>query len=118
MNTDEPDRSPAGASSPQLSPVVPSGAQLSAAGLNGTQRALPVVMGIVNVTDDSFSGDGLNGDPAGAIARARAMAEAGAGIIDLGAESTRPGAAVVTADEDSPGRLTRIAVVDPPYCEP
>lgn len=57
-------------------------------------------MGIVNVTDDSFSGDGLNGDPAAAIARGRAMAEAGAGIIDLGAESTRPGAVPVTPEQE------------------
>ncbi|WP_341705054.1 dihydropteroate synthase [Ferrovibrio sp.] len=60
----------------------------------------PVVMGIVNVTDDSFSGDSLNGDAARAVARARAMAAAGAGIIDLGAESTRPGAAPVSPQQE------------------
>lgn len=55
----------------------------------------PLVMGIVNVTDDSFSGDGLGEDPAAAIAQAKAQAAAGAEIVDLGAESTRPGAAPV-----------------------
>jgi dihydropteroate synthase len=56
----------------------------------------PLVMGIVNVTDDSFSGDGLHGDAAAAIAQARAQIAAGADLIDLGAESTRPGAAPVS----------------------
>lgn len=57
-------------------------------------------MGIVNVTDDSFSGDGLKGDTAAAIARARQMVEQGADIIDLGAESTRPGAAPVSPEQE------------------
>ncbi len=52
----------------------------------------PLVMGIVNVTADSFSGDGLAGKPDAAIAQARAMVAAGADMLDLGAESTRPGA--------------------------
>jgi len=69
---------------------------LRAAGENGR----PLVMGIVNVTDDSFSGDGLHGDPAAAIAQARAQVEAGADIIDLGAESTRPGAAPVPFQQE------------------
>ncbi|WP_341909690.1 dihydropteroate synthase [Ferrovibrio terrae] len=56
----------------------------------------PLVMGIVNVTDDSFSGDGLKGDATAAIAQARAQIAAGADLIDLGAESTRPGAAPVS----------------------
>jgi dihydropteroate synthase len=65
----------------------------------------PVVMGIVNVTADSFSGDGtLRGggpdDAARAIAQARAMVAAGAGIVDLGAESTRPGAQPVSAAQE------------------
>ncbi|WP_298721606.1 dihydropteroate synthase [uncultured Ferrovibrio sp.] len=57
-------------------------------------------MGIVNVTDDSFSGDGLKGDPAAAIAQARAQVAAGADLIDLGAESTRPGAQPVSAEQE------------------
>jgi dihydropteroate synthase len=53
----------------------------------------PQVMGILNVTPDSFSdGGGLQGDPAAAASRAVEMAEAGAAILDIGGESTRPGA--------------------------
>lgn len=52
----------------------------------------PLVMGIVNLTPDSFSGDGLVGDVERAIAHARAQLGAGADILDIGAESSRPGA--------------------------
>lgn len=55
-------------------------------------------MGILNVTPDSFSDGGLWTDPPRAAARAAAMAAAGAAIIDLGAESTRPGAEPVPAE--------------------
>nr|WP_295660243.1 dihydropteroate synthase [Polymorphobacter sp.] len=55
------------------------------------------VMGIVNVTPDSFSDGGDNGDR---VAAARAMAAAGASIVDLGGESTRPRAATVDAGEE------------------
>ncbi len=65
------------------------------------------VMGIVNVTTDSFSGDGLNDDVDAAISQALAFQEAGAHLIDIGGESTRPpgatygqGAAPVSADEE------------------
>ena len=58
------------------------------------------VMAILNVTPDSFSGDGLLGDPAAALAFAeRAVAE-GADIIDVGAESTRPGHQPISAAEE------------------
>src|SRR5690242_15743651 len=50
----------------------------------------PLVMGILNVTPDSFSDGGQFFDPAVAIAHARQMAEDGADILDIGAESTRP----------------------------
>jgi dihydropteroate synthase len=60
----------------------------------------PLVMGIVNVTPDSFSDGGAFLDPAAAIAHARQLAEEGADLLDLGAESTRPGAAPVTAEEE------------------
>src|SRR5664280_548311 len=62
----------------------------------------PLVMGILNVTPDSFSDGGRFIDPAKAIARVRAMQEQGADIIDIGAESTRPygGATPVSADEE------------------
>jgi dihydropteroate synthase len=58
------------------------------------------VMGILNVTPDSFSGDGVGGDIAAAVARARQLADDGADIIDVGGESTRPGAPPLSADEE------------------
>ena len=63
----------------------------------------PLVMGILNVTPDSFSDGGRFIDPAKAIAQAAAMAEQGADILDIGAESTRPygGATPVSADEET-----------------
>jgi dihydropteroate synthase len=57
-------------------------------------------MGVVNVTPDSFSDGGLRLDAAAAIAAGRRMIEEGAAIVDVGGESTRPGAAPVTADEE------------------
>ena len=60
----------------------------------------PLVMGIVNLTPDSFSGDGLVGDLQRAIAHAQAQFEAGAEILDVGAESTRPGALATPEDEE------------------
>ena len=60
----------------------------------------PLVMGIVNLTPDSFSGDGVGSDAACAIAHAQAQIEAGADILDLGAESSRPGAEPVSAREE------------------
>jgi dihydropteroate synthase len=53
----------------------------------------PLVMGVLNVTPDSFSDGGRHLDPAAAVDRARQMIDAGADIIDIGGESTRPGAA-------------------------
>jgi len=64
----------------------------------------PRIMGILNVTPDSFSDGGAFLTPASAIAHGRAMAEAGADIIDVGGESTRPGAPPV-APEDEIGRI-------------
>lgn len=52
----------------------------------------PLLMGIVNLTPDSFSGDGLVGDVDQAIRHAREQFEAGSDILDIGAESSRPGA--------------------------
>jgi dihydropteroate synthase len=60
----------------------------------------PLVMGIVNVTPDSFSDGGRFLDPAAAVAQARRLVDEGADLIDLGAESTRPGAAPVPAEEE------------------
>src|SRR6478672_11476335 len=57
-------------------------------------------MGVVNVTPDSFSDGGINLDPGDAIASARRMAAEGATIVDVGGESTRPGSAGVSAEEE------------------
>jgi dihydropteroate synthase len=57
-------------------------------------------MGILNLTPDSFSGDGLGDDIEAAIARAKQLASEGSDIIDIGGESTRPGAPPVSAEEE------------------
>lgn len=62
--------------------------------------AEPVVMGIVNTTPDSFSDGGLHRQRDRAIEGALAMWQAGAGIIDIGGESTRPGAAPVSIEDE------------------
>ena len=63
-------------------------------------RHLPLWMGIVNLTPDSFSDGGELADGASAEARVADLAAAGAELIDLGAESTRPGASPLSADEE------------------
>jgi dihydropteroate synthase len=60
----------------------------------------PSVMGIVNVTPDSFSDGGVNFRSDDAIATARRMHQDGAAIVDIGGESTRPGAEPVSLDEE------------------
>src|SRR5262245_6169417 len=60
----------------------------------------PLVMGILNVTPDSFAETGSNVDPERAIAQALRMETEGADLIDIGGESTRPGAGSVDADEE------------------
>ena len=60
----------------------------------------PLLMGIVNLTPDSFSGDGLAHDIAHAIDHARSQLEAGADLLDIGAESSRPGAIPTPEDEE------------------
>ncbi|MGH8182802.1 MAG: dihydropteroate synthase [Rhodanobacteraceae bacterium] len=67
----------------------------------------PRICGILNLTDDSFSGDGLAGNAERAVAQGVAMVEQGAGILDVGAESTRPGASQVSASEE----IARVAPV-------
>ncbi len=57
-------------------------------------------MGVLNVTPDSFSDGGLWLDPADAVRHAAEMADAGADLIDVGGESTRPGSSPVTAEEE------------------
>jgi dihydropteroate synthase len=60
----------------------------------------PSVMGVVNVTPDSFSDGGVNFGADAAIGSARRMVEEGAAIVDVGGESTRPGAEPVSLDEE------------------
>jgi dihydropteroate synthase len=59
-----------------------------------------LIMGVLNVTPDSFSDGGLFLDPEAAVARAIAMEASGADIIDIGGESTRPGSSGISADEE------------------
>ncbi len=66
----------------------------------GLSLANPLVMGIINVTPDSFSGGGADPDPATLIEAGRAMRAAGAAILDVGGESTRPGAAAVPPEAE------------------
>ena len=69
----------------------------------------PLVMGILNVTPDSFSDGGRFIDPAKAIAHAGKMAEQGADILDIGAESTRPyGSATPVPADDEKARLSPV----------
>lgn len=72
--------------------------------LGSGERALrfdePLVAGILNVTPDSFSDGGAYDDPAGTAEAGAAMIAAGAAIIDVGGESTRPGASVVSEKEE------------------
>lgn len=83
-------------------------ADASPAALAALTRAIPdwaglphgSVMGVLNITPDSFSDGGSFADPGGAIAAGLAMVEAGAALIDVGGESTRPGAAPVSPAEE------------------
>ena len=58
------------------------------------------IMGVLNITPDSFSGDGLGGDIAAALAQARRLVAEGADILDVGGESTRPQSSPVSAEEE------------------
>jgi dihydropteroate synthase len=64
------------------------------------QRRWPLVMGIVNITPDSFHDGGRFAAAGDAIAHARRLIDEGADLLDLGGESTRPGAAPVPAEEE------------------
>ena len=63
-------------------------------------KTSPQLMGILNVTPNSFSDGGRHSDPAAAVARAKAMVAEGAAIVDVGGESTRPGHVPVPEDEE------------------
>ena len=66
----------------------------------GLKMSKPHVMGVINVTPDSFSDGGVHKTPATAIACGIAMSQAGASIIDVGGESTRPGAEAITHNQE------------------
>lgn len=67
----------------------------------------PRIMGVLNVTPDSFSDGGEHFDPDAAIEYGLAMLDAGADIIDVGGESTRPGFTPVNPDEEARPRAAR-----------
>ncbi len=77
--------------------------------LNSHHTRRPIVMGILNVTPDSFSDGGEFFDPADAIAQADRMIAEGADIIDIGAESTRPGSDRISSRE----QITRMQHILP-----
>ena len=77
------------------------------------RRERVVLMGVLNCTPDSFSDGGLFGDEAAAVTRAAALIAAGAAVIDVGAESTRPGSAAVPAGGG--GRLALLPRTPAPY---
>lgn len=70
------------------------------AAIAGLSVDRPRIMGIVNVTPDSFSDDGLAGDPAVAIGHGRRLVAEGADLVDIGGESTRPGSAPLPAEAE------------------
>ena len=74
---------------------------------------IPLLMGIVNVTPDSFSDGGRFFEPADAIEHGLRLADQGADLLDIGGESTRPGAEPVDADEE----LRRVTPVVAALCE-
>ncbi len=70
------------------------------AGVAGLDMSAPKIMSILNVTPDSFSDGGLFNAPDAALVQARAMVADGADILDIGGESTRPGAVTVDVDAE------------------
>ncbi len=73
--------------------------------------ATPQVMGILNVTPDSFSDGGTHNTPAKALEYARKMIAEGATIIDIGGESTRPGAAEVSPEQEAERVIPVVAAI-------
>ncbi|MCI0527250.1 MAG: dihydropteroate synthase, partial [Nitrospira sp.] len=69
--------------------------------------SIPKIVGILNVTADSFSDGGLYLEPVAAVERARTLLAQGAALIDIGAESSRPEAQKISAQEEI-NRLTPI----------
>ena len=75
------------------------------------QRTL--VMGIINMTPDSFGGDGLSGSAQAALGQAEEFVAGGADIIDIGGESTRPGSAAATVQEELDRVLPALEAIRP-----
>lgn len=73
--------------------------------------ATPQVMGILNVTPDSFSDGGTHNTPAKALEHARKMIAEGASIIDIGGESTRPGAVEVSPEQEAERVIPVVAAI-------
>lgn len=73
--------------------------------------ARPLVMGVLNVTPDSFSDGGAHSDADSAVAHGVRLYESGADIVDVGGESTRPGAGAVSAEEEKRRILPVIAAL-------
>lgn len=80
-------------------------------------QSTPNVMGILNVTPDSFSDGGRYTDLDMAVARAEKMVEQGATMIDIGGESTRPGAQPVTADDECRRVIPVIEALQKRHCD-
>jgi dihydropteroate synthase len=80
--------------------------------LSETLKRRPLVMGVLNVTPDSFSDGGRYLAPEAALAQARRLQADGADLVDLGGESTRPGAPAVGAEEE----LKRVLPVAQALC--
>ena len=70
------------------------------AAIAGVSMDSPRIMGIVNVTPDSFSDGGEHLEPSAAIEHAKALSNSGADFVDIGGKSTRPGSEPVTAEEE------------------
>ena len=88
-------------------PAIRSAASVWRCGRFELALARPLVMGILNVTPDSFSDGGSHDDPVAAVAWGERLIAEGAGIIDVGGESTRPGAAPLPVS----GELARVRPV-------
>lgn len=71
----------------------------------------PVIMGILNITDDSFYDGGRYTDGSAIVARAKAIVEEGGDIIDIGAASTRPGAMMPTPEQEAERLAAAVALV-------
>jgi len=81
--------------------------------------SVPRVMAVINLTDDSFSGDGLKGDITAVLCRAEQALEEGADMLDLGAESTRPGSEPVPEAQEAERVVMAVEALRPlgiPLC--